>query len=320
MTKKLTIEHAVCILEQLTPIADDYFAMGDALVEKGFVSATHPSDYLGKLARSEAELELHRKVVIERAKETFANPFFDRFGEHWAQKLVPPYQSKFLEERRNQLREAALSRGEDPECDLWYRTDPCLYISHEMEYEAKRAYRMKWQDELRILRSREIERFLTTTTGRARLNNAQALELVIHTLNQALSNQGFSLNQKLSSKLVPFFTKPLGNGWILCFTFLRNEWGFDGYSYEMVDGVRRITPKSANFHLDLRRETQKGFGLKSVYLPLLVAQMTTLGASDFLIYLDADEMIIGILGYVAMYKLVADRMETVIKNVLEINA
>ena len=306
------------ILSALVHLGDRYFEIKVEMIKRGFDSISTMTSFLDGLANNEQELKLHHEILIEKAKECFANPFEIMFEIENRDDYQSPYASPLLDRLRQEREEMYSSKDAlDEEEDVRLELDPCARYSLLLPFEEKKRRLAAVRDDFFRARAIEIEKKLPPPHKRLRLGNAEARSFAFDILGDAIFPLGFSPNKKISSKSATLFTKPLAKDWELCLTMRGGEWGFDQYSYEMKDGRKIMTPKSADFHLDLRKVGKRGLAIGNFdYLPLNIAEMTPLGQFQFSRYSDMDEMAIGILGYVEMYSILGGDIERVVKNVL----
>ncbi|QDQ29121.1 hypothetical protein FNU76_23755 [Chitinimonas arctica] len=314
MLKELSYEASAYLLSKLVGIGESRYRIGDELAAKGVTAFRAHLQLFEGLAKNEQELTLHRTIEIERAKEEFANPFRTIFGLAESGSYHTPYISSLLA----QLREENDPTGElrktiDPDgMEEWrLEIDPCRRTYYQLDYSQRAERRRACIDNFIKLRATEIECLLRPPHSRSRYGDADARKCADEIISHGLGRFGFEQNKKISSKAYTFFTKPLVDDWIVCITMISDAWGFDGYSYEIVNGERRISPKMFTFVMDLRRSKQKGLNHKTLStLRLDIARISPLGEFDNSFYLDMDEMAAGLLGYTQLYGVLAGELES----------
>lgn len=319
MPKKLDFQICSSLLSSLVSLGDKKYELTEQLIEKGFCAFKANLALLEQFASTHEELELHRIIEIEKAKEYFANPFAIMF-ELDSSTYCTPYKSSFLSKLKLENDPTgSLSLEVDPiGKDSWrLEIDPCLRAYKKLGWDEQTALRKKSEAEFHAFRNEEINHFIKPPHRRLQVRNeAEARNIGQEVLSSALRPFRFSLNDNLSSPKAIYLSKPLIDGWAITFAVTGDDWGFDSYSFEKINGVKVITPKRKNFHLDLRRadSKQKNLNNKNLsYLPLNIATISPLGEHAYFAYLDMDEMVVGLLGYAQLYALVADELEEKLK-------
>ncbi|PHV12234.1 hypothetical protein [Chitinimonas sp. BJB300] len=313
MLKELTFESAAHFLSMLVDMGDSYYRYGDQLAERGFVAFQANLNLFEGLAKDQHELDLHRELEKERAKENFANPFHTFFELEGRLAYRSPYKSALLEELRTK-NEPRIELRLNPKVrdDEWnLLMGPCRRAYEQLDYAIADARRHSCQVEFRKLRAAEIERHLPPPHTRIRGGNEESRDFAYEVFGKGLARFGFTANPKLSTKTARFFTKPLVDEWIINMTMINDSWGNLEGGYEIIDGVQHWDPKNAHFRMDLRRSKQKSlFHKKLAVLPLSFANMSPLGEHQYTSYMDMDELAVGLLGYTEFYGLIANNLET----------
>lgn len=316
MIKKLEANSCSYLLSKVVHLGENYGLIGTKLEEFGFVAFKANINAIEEFANNTEELELHRKIVIERAKESFSNPFFGGYQFPELMNFKSPYKSQFLETLVSEINLDSTSNvhaeyESQSEQIRSLEIDPCLRNYEKLSFPEKEKRSLNKQEEFHKLRQIEIQRFLQPPYAMARpLSDAVVSEIAYDTFEKNITNYGFERNLKLSTKKIIFFTKPLIGDWMLNFTMLSNHWGFDYFRFEMRNGEKVILPKYIHFLLDLRLKSQKGFAAnKLTNLPIKFTLFSPLGETAYSAYTDIDEMIVGIMGYTQVYGLLMEQLE-----------
>lgn len=320
MLKKLDYSASAHLLSPLVELGDSRYKFGDQLEGVGFTAFRATEEFFESFAQSEEELALHRRIEIERAKESFANPFKFQF-ELDSAGYVPPYKSTLLAEltEKNdptgELRREISHTGEDG----WrLEIDPCRRAYLKLDYDEREAHRHAIRKKFKSYREQEIARFYETPPTRPRYKDLDAENFARNTLESSLKRCGFEEKIRPSHRLPIIFSKALISGWTINFAMLGEQWGYDGYGYEVIDGKKVISPKHTRFHLDLRWGKKWSLYNKNLtYLPLEIIEFSPLGEFAYTTYEDMDEMAIGLLGYAHFYLMLSKAIEPKLIAALE---
>lgn len=315
----LSLGECAHVLSKLVSLAENYYRFGTELEKQDVIAFQANLAAIESFASNAEELNLHRMIQMERSKEKIGNPFSGPLLHQEFAAYKSPYCSPLL---------AKLNQEIDPEgrlCDQietsgldeWWRLeiDPCYRAEYKLSYERKTALRYQTEDEFRRLRQVEILRMLPPPHKHLQLQATAANSYAYDFFESQITGYGFERNEKLSTKgKVIFFTKPIGNQWVLNLTLLNDKWGFDTYSWDTVGGVRRLRPKTFDIHLDLRPSKKRGF---TDYLPIQIGYISPLGPFEYSAYLDMDELAVAIVGYAKFYGLIRDQLEDSVSEALK---
>ncbi|WP_374347408.1 hypothetical protein [Chitinimonas sp.] len=323
MLRKLDFVASAQLLSPLVKLGDSRYEFRDRLQKAGFAAFQANDDFFECFAQSDEEVLTHRRIEIERAKEMFANPFFCQH-ELKSSAFVSPYKSSLLIELMEQndptgeLRQKIDGIGDDG----WrLEIDPCRRAYLKLNFDEREAHRRAMQKKFKLLREQEIAKFYDAAPARRQLNDADAKEFARSTLEGSLRRGGFQEVSLTGCGSPIVFSKPLVGDWTVNFCMLGDDWGYDGYSIEVIDGKRVIRPKRKSFHLDLRCGKKWVLNNKDLaYLPLEIFRFSPLGEHEYSVYEDADEMAIGLLGYAHFYLMLSKIVEPkLISVILEIS-
>jgi hypothetical protein len=96
---KLSFDRASAICRELIPIADHGFDYLNRLCKAGFAAFMPRNEFIESFAGSPEELEIHRRCVVETAKERLGQPITIRKTEDERKQL---YFSLFLQRLREE--------------------------------------------------------------------------------------------------------------------------------------------------------------------------------------------------------------------------
>src|SRR5450830_726471 len=258
MLQKLDSKSAAHLLGKLVSLGDDYDTYGEKLEALGFVAFKAILESRESFAANTEQLNAHKMLRKEFAKLSFADPFF--MSTISSDLYESPYQSEVITKLIESSKSDYEAR-ENTHASPFDFIDPCALAELSLGPEIQ-AHRRKWRNKFQEFRNIEIERFLPSPHLRSQPNDREdkiASTFAYATLAKVLEPYGFIRNEKISSKRVIFFTKPLIGKWMLSFSIINEVWGFDYYSFETVDGKKLLMPKYFIPHFDLRLEGTKGY-------------------------------------------------------------
>jgi hypothetical protein len=224
---KLSFDQANAIGHHLVPIGDEVFHFMLRLQEADFKAFLPRHRFIESFAETPEELDLHRRCVVEIAKERLAQPSTIKIYDDDLKKL---YWSPFLQ----QLREKRdIANGGVPVRELrdhfrggesvWRReVDPCQRRLLQAEIEEKSSYDIQWSrmlDEERQAIAEEAARYATglgklphTFDGKGRYAFFSAV------MERDAASLGFRYDKEKSRPNYPVFSKKITEDWHLCWT------------------------------------------------------------------------------------------------------
>jgi hypothetical protein len=321
MLEKLTFSACELILADLLSLAEKRAWIAQELSNRGHTAFLAEMEIMDRLAPTPGQLAIHKQVELERTKELFADPFMIMF-ELDSTSFTPPYKSEFLKRlgHQNNMENASTSSNDDNE--HWRsEIDPCMREYLKLSFEDRKDLTLERWTHFRQLRATEISNLTGGRFKRMREAGDVPKRVASEILTRKLTPTGFSLSKKLSSKNAICLTKPIAGNWMLVFSIIGDNWGFDAASYETIRGQRFIRPKIKHFQLDLRlsKDSQKTFNNKNLtYLPINIAALSPLGEDAYFACWDMDEMEVGLLGYIALYEILAHELESKLTERLKI--
>jgi hypothetical protein len=221
---KLSFGQANAICQEFLRIGDQAFEYMARLGEAGFEACLPRHRFIESFAASAEELDIHRRCVVEIAKERLAHPGPMRISEEDFRQV---YRSPFLQQLRQERDEAngvAVNKlsGRYPEGEAAWRSeiDPCQRrlvqdsVSDRELHEARFAAML--EEERRALED-EVSRHATglgsvphTFDNRGRYTFFTAV------LERDAASLGFHYDKAKSRPNYPIFSNPITDNWHLC--------------------------------------------------------------------------------------------------------
>jgi hypothetical protein len=227
----LTVEQAAAICGGLLPIADQIFGYAEELRRAGFRAFVPRLTFLESFCVDAAELDLHRRCVVETARE--------KLGRPWPMSLekLPVYESPFLHQLReerdrlNGCPEDELTRRYSVGEAVWRRhIDPAERRKAYTEVTDREAYTQRWEAMLNERADRLREE--ATSCANELVEGLPFGESGRYTLFRTVMERdaaplGFKYDQSRSRRDYPLFSCPLNRDWALCWA-IENKHGFIG--------------------------------------------------------------------------------------------
>jgi hypothetical protein len=319
MLKEINTTVAAVILSNLVSLGDDYYLYGEQLTQQGFIAFKATQDRFEAFANNENELKLHRQIRIERSKAKFANPFMASLD---ALDYKSPYKSEFLERLKREADPdgAVKTLPQAKERMLRLEVDPFVRKWLQLNNPERVKWDNKYHEEFERYRELEIDKFLPIPHKQLRPNNVEAPKLAYEMFENYVKDLGFERKKSMSSNNLKLFGKPLIGDWVLVLTIYSNEWGFDCYRYEsQSNGQMRIKPRFAHVICDVRHKKQKGFSSRThlARIPIDFPGISPLRESAYFAHHDFDGLAVGMLGYIRLYSLMADRIESTLIRLIQ---
>lgn len=311
------------LIRQLLPLADDYDQWRVQLIAAGFDAFTVWETFYDSFAENESELALHHKIVRERAKRRFADPYLGEWLRN-DEGYISPYDASWLDELIARKKQQLIAEGRQDRMDYAAGDiDPCAE-RRSLRWHADPVAEWPRQKQAKIAfyekREAEARRFTTGLTCSEPGNEKAVFEVVHDYAATLLASLGFERSKKLSTKAWPIFAKPMADDWFLTLAVRGQGWRLTDFSgLLMPDGELFPTPRCFDVFLELRRLGAKG-PLKDANdgLPIRFDTISPLGSgSQYGSYFKLSHIEAALQGYVYLYKLMSARLETTIGDFLK---
>jgi len=218
----LSFRQANTIFLEFLPIAEKIFSYMDRLKDAGFATWVPRSKFIESFAANEEELRLHRKCVIEAAKNRLARP--------WPLSLKPDdtrllFSSPFLHELKakrdeeNGVPEDQLSKRYGGGAAWRCHEDPCQRRLVYAELNEKEEYERRWNAMLvegRNCLKLEVAHHSTGLSTNYTFDKRGRYEFFVAVMKHAASPLGFHHDATKSYPDYPVFSKPINEDWDLC--------------------------------------------------------------------------------------------------------
>ena len=221
---KLSFQQANAICREFLPIGEQVFSYMAQLSKDGFQAFLPRSEFIESFAETAEELELHRRCVVETAKEQLCQPtpilIFD-------EDLKDFYFSPFLQQLREQ-------RDRDNGCSerelgnhfnggeaVWRREiDPCRRRLVQDRVNQRAAHEARFvaiiESERRAL-EHETECFATAHSKNVgAFDESGRYALFSAVMDRDAGPLGFHYDQSKSRRNYPVFSKAITEDWHLC--------------------------------------------------------------------------------------------------------
>lgn len=313
---KLSFQQANAICREFLPLGDRAFDYMARLREAGFEAFAPRHMYDESFAESPEELEIHRRCVVEIAKEQLSRPYPMRFSmEEFELTYFSPYLQRLRRERdqANGVPEDQLSGRYPMGESAWRRKiDPCERRRVQLHVNQWEAYQARWDallDAERRALEDEAERH---ATGLGRLphtfDKSGRYAFFAAVMERDAAALGFHYDKPKSRPNYPVFSKAITDDWHLC------------WAIEDAQGFFR-SPLYGLFkpHLEIRSRALRGSLAKAESGELLIIRYDIIVPGFYTGYwrfFDLDELETVIRAHLHFYGLIAPTIEDRIKKVL----
>jgi hypothetical protein len=317
---RLSFEQANVICRSLVVVGDKALEHVAELRRRGFAAFVPRAKFVEAFAESSEELEIHRRYVVEQAKELLGRPWTIRIYDEDLERL---YSSPFLQElRARRDQENGVPVGElrarySPEEALWRREiDPCRRRMVQCEVHDRAGYQERWAamlDEERSALQMEAERH-STGSGRLphTLDVAGRYRFFSATMERNAAELGFQLNKGKSRPSDPVLTRPIADDWVLSW-IIDDKQSFSAHPshgfFAPTFGIRSDRVRGAGSRVE------SGESLTIRYSGIVPGF-----ANGYWKFFDLDELETIIMAHLNLYGLIASAVEAAVSEVLAIRS
>jgi hypothetical protein len=219
---KLSFAQANLLCRELVPIGDEAFNYMTGLVEAGFGAFLPWHKFVESFAETPEELELHRRCIVENAKERLGQPTPIRIYDEDFKQL---YFSPFLQ----QLREQRDQFNDCPARELYNRFkgseswrqefDPCQRRLVQDGVNRKEAHKARFTAMLEAQRQALKDEAENCTSGLGKshtFDNKGRYFFFRAVMERDAAALGFRYDNARSRPNYPIFSKPMTDDWQLC--------------------------------------------------------------------------------------------------------
>jgi hypothetical protein len=232
---RLTFEEANAICREFVPIGDQVFNYMTNLRAAGFHAFLPRHEFIESFAENAKELEIHRRCVVEEAKNRLGVPHPMRFS---AEELKGIYRSSFIQQLEAKRDEAngvprnQLERRYSVEEAAWrLHYDPCLRRKVRAGYD-REEYKERFEVMLAAERAVFEQEVESHHTGLGRMphtfDQSGRYAFFSAVMQRDAAAIGFCYDKPKSRQNYPVISKPISRGWDLCWaiedarSFFRN--------------------------------------------------------------------------------------------------
>jgi len=311
----LTFTQANAICRGLIVIGDQIFDYMKKLQEATFEAFVPWIEFVESFAETQEELDIHRRCVIEEAKELMGRPSRMKiFDDDLNELYFSPFLQKLREERdrANGVPVQRLSEKFRDGQSVWRReVDPCrrrlVYdeVNNRIAHETKR---IALKDEQTQRLDAEVRSY---ATGLGRLphtfDSKGRYAFFSAVMDRELAALGFRHDKAMSSPFYPIFSKSINDEWCLCWA-IEDRLPFAADNFE-----GRFDPC-----LEIRSRRLRTLSkVKSGQFILLQYSRTVPGfCTSYWTFHDLDELERVIKAHVCLYRLMAPTIESAVDEVL----
>ena len=221
---KLTFDVANAAFRTFVPVGDHVFEYTDALREAGFSAFGPYEKFDASFAADEKELAVHRKCILETAKNRIARPWPMHFsvGE-LKQSYRSPYVKKLTDERDKengvQVTQMPDQYGSE---SVWRKEyDPCIRRRQKFWIDEPEEHEKRW-GKVHLAGREQLEREATRHTSEfsreilfANLRRTKFYKTI---MERDAAPRGFTLDKAKSKSDYPVFSKSIGADWDICWS------------------------------------------------------------------------------------------------------
>jgi hypothetical protein len=313
---KLSFQHANAICQEFVPIGDQVFDYIRRLKEAGFKAFLPRYAYIESFAETPEELEIHRRCVVEIARERLARPWPMRiYDEELKHVWVSPYLQRLRVERdkANGVPVDQLSGRYPGGESAWRReVDPCQRKLIQARVQQKVGYEAQWTAVLDAERRALEDEAARHATGLGKIphtfDNKGRYVFFAAVMERDAVPLGFRYDKPKSRPNYPVFSKPMGDDWDLCW---------------VVEEARAFfhSPLEGHFapFLEIRGRNLRGTLAKAEsgeFLHIRHAGIVPGFGNGYWIFFDLDQLETVIKAHLYLYSLIAPIIESGIEKVL----
>jgi hypothetical protein len=312
---KLSFAQANALCLELVPIGDEAYHYATQLENAGFNASMPRRKFIESFAETAEELELHRRCVVENAKERLGQPTPIRiFDEDFKQLYFSPFLQQLREQRdRDNGCPVAELHNRYKGAESWRREiDPCqrrLVQDGEKHRESHKArFAAMLEAESSALKD-EAEHFSTGLGKNFSVFDSKGRSAFYRDImERGAATLGFHYDREKSRPNYPIFSKQMTDNWHLCWALENARSFFPNPSEGRFDVSLELRSKQLTGRLD---KVDSGELLVLRYAAILP---NFLGAYARFVDLDQLERIIH--AHLYLYRLMAPALENGIKNAL----
>jgi hypothetical protein len=311
---KLSFEQANAICREFLPVGDEVFSYTAQLRKAGFEAFLPRHEFIESFAETSEELEIHRRCVVETAKEKLGQPtpiaIYDK-------NLKQLYFSPFLQQLRDQRDEAngcpfreLSSRFKGGE-SVWRREiDPCQRRLVQDRMNQRAAHEVRFTTMIEAERRALEDEAKRCATGFGKsphtFDSKGRYAFFAAVMERNAASLGFHYDKSQSRSNYPVFSKAITDDWHLCWAIEEPQFFF----FSPFEG--RFEPS-----LELRsRELAKNKPESGELLIIRYRAAVPGYFSGYLEFFDLDQLERDIIAHLYLYSLMAPIVEHGIKKVM----
>jgi hypothetical protein len=240
---KLSLDQANTLCREFLPIGEAVFDYVDRLQRAGFSAFVPHHDFIQSFCSSEEESDIHKRCLIESAKNLLGRPWPWSLSVGPAEKQLL-YQSPFIQ-RLSQERdtENGFPVSELPNrCpeQIWrIEIDPCQRRKAFNKINDRLAFDARWaavQKEQRRRLESEAEHHATGLASNYKFHMQQRYAFFTAVMKKDAAALGFEFDHLKSRSYFPVFSKPISEEWDICWVLEEPK----SFCFNFVSG--RFTP------------------------------------------------------------------------------
>jgi hypothetical protein len=220
----LSFEEANAICREFVPIGDEVFRYMAQLEEAGFKAFLPRHEFIESFAETPEEREIHRRCVVETAKERLGRPSRMRIYDEDLQHLYFSPHLQQLRDERDRANGVPVNQlsSRYPGGESAWRTevDPCQRRLVQASVNQKDAYEARWTAMLEAERRALEDEVARRATGLGKIphtfDNKGRYVFFAAVMEHDAAPLGFHYDKPKSRPNYPIFSKAITDDWHLC--------------------------------------------------------------------------------------------------------